>query len=83
MTSAIEKDLGKSPFVTEITSLQPCIWDVEYSLDHIDEFVKDVYFDTPLTVAPASTRIRYEPFGTVLIYGSWNYPFVVTLKPLC
>jgi len=37
MTAAIEKDLGKSPFVTELTSLQPCIWDIEYSLDHVTQ----------------------------------------------
>lgn len=40
MSTAIEKDLGKTPFVTEFTSLIPCIWDVEYSLDHIDEVMK-------------------------------------------
>lgn len=33
--------------------------------------------------SPSSSMIRYEPLGVVLIYGSWNYPFVVTLKPLC
>ena len=37
MTAAIEKDLGKSPFVTELTSLQPCIWDIEYSLEHVEK----------------------------------------------
>lgn len=37
MTAAIEKDLGKSPFVTELTSVQPCFWDIEYSLDHVDK----------------------------------------------
>jgi hypothetical protein len=37
MTAALEKDLGKSAFVCELTSLYPCIWDVEYSLDHVAE----------------------------------------------
>lgn len=27
--------------------------------------------------------IRYEPLGVSLIYGSWNFPYIVTLKPLC
>jgi len=47
------------------------------------QFVKDVELDTPMTLAPGKTRIRYEPLGVVLIYGSWNYPYVVTLKPIC
>ena len=42
MTAAIEKDLGKTPFVTHMTSITPCIWDVEYSLDHVDEVIYDI-----------------------------------------
>ena len=26
--------------------------------------------------------IRREPFGVCLVVGSWNYPFVITMKPL-
>ena len=26
--------------------------------------------------------MQYEPLGVVLVFGSWNYPYVVTLKPL-
>jgi len=37
MTAAIEKDLGKTPFVTEMTSIHPVIMDIEYNLSHIDE----------------------------------------------
>ena len=45
--------------------------------------MRDVELDTPMIVAPGKTKIRYEPLGVVLIYGSWNYPYVVTLKPIC
>jgi hypothetical protein len=37
LTSAIKKDLGKAPFVTELTSITPCVWDVKYNLKHIDK----------------------------------------------
>jgi aldehyde dehydrogenase (NAD+) len=33
-------------------------------------------------LAPCKTKIRYEPLGVALIYASWNYPYVVSLKPL-
>lgn len=36
-----------------------------------------------MMLAPGKTRIQYEPLGVALIYGSWNYPYVVTIKPLC
>lgn len=39
MTSAIEKDLGNSPFVTEISGIYPCICDIEYDLEHVDKVV--------------------------------------------
>jgi aldehyde dehydrogenase (NAD+) len=42
----------------------------------------DVYFDPALIFFPNSTKIKYEPLGVALIYGSWNFPYFVTLKPL-
>lgn len=45
--------------------------------------MKDDIRDTPLMLAPAKTMVKYEPLGVVLIFGSWNYPYVVNLKPLC
>lgn len=33
-------------------------------------------------LAPCKSKIRYEPLGVVLIFGSWNYPYVVNFKPL-
>ena len=32
--------------------------------------------------APNTNRIKWAPLGVVLIFGSWNYPYYVTLKPL-
>jgi hypothetical protein len=37
LTSALEKDLGKSKFVSELTSIMPCLWDVEYSLERVEQ----------------------------------------------
>jgi acyl-CoA reductase-like NAD-dependent aldehyde dehydrogenase len=54
----------------------------EYFLSKVDKFMADVYFDDYLLFTPSSQRIRYEPLGVALIFGSWNYPYYVTLKPL-
>lgn len=37
MTGALEKDLGKAAFISELTSIQACVWDVVYSIDHVEE----------------------------------------------
>ena len=31
---------------------------------------------------PGRAWIEYEPYGTVLIIGAWNFPFALTLGPL-
>lgn len=38
--------------------------------------------DTSLLLAPAVSQVQHEPFGVALVFGSWNYPYVVTLGPL-
>jgi hypothetical protein len=36
----VEKDLGRDPFVSEILSLNPCLWEATYALENIDEVNK-------------------------------------------
>eukprot|EP00347_Sterkiella_histriomuscorum_P016755 403351976 len=82
MAAANKEDLDNTPFQTKFFSTNPCIWDIDFTIEHLDEFAKDVTVDTPLAFAPAKSKVRYEPLGVAVIYGSWNYPFLVTLKPL-
>ena len=44
--------------------------------------MKEESRDTPLLFAPATSKVIYEPFGVALIFGSWNYPYVVGIGPL-
>lgn len=37
LADALTIDLGRSKFVTELISIQACLWDFEYSLEHVDE----------------------------------------------
>lgn len=49
---------------------------------NLRNFMRDVYFDPPVLFAPNTNKIRYEPLGVALIFGSWNFPYYVNLKPL-
>ena len=51
MLVAIEKDLGKSKFVTELTSLYPCLWEIQHDLTNIDEVTNGTLhmFSSPRT----------------------------------
>jgi aldehyde dehydrogenase (NAD+) len=44
--------------------------------------MKDESLDTPMSLGPAKSRIVYEPLGTVLVVGSWNFPIFTTIGPL-
>ena len=37
--------------------------------------------DTPMLVMGKS-HVQPQPFGLVLIMGTWNYPLVTTLQPM-
>ena len=82
MEEACVKDLGRCKYFTELSEVNGCIDHCEYWLENLDTFMEDEYFDTPLILQPCSAKIKWEPYGVSLIYGSWNYPYYVTLKPL-
>jgi aldehyde dehydrogenase (NAD+) len=44
--------------------------------------MKPMFEDIEALMAPATNKIVYEPMGVVAIYGAWNVPLNVTLKPL-
>jgi aldehyde dehydrogenase (NAD+) len=37
---------------------------------------------TPLSLTGTKSHLRHEPKGNVLIIAPWNYPFVLTIRPL-
>jgi len=37
LAQALTLDLGKSVFITEMVSINVCLWDAEFSLEHVDE----------------------------------------------
>jgi aldehyde dehydrogenase (NAD+) len=82
LEEAMLKDLGRCHFWTELGETSGLISLIKYTLSNLDEFTSDVYYDAPLLLTPDTTRIRYEPLGVGLIFGSWNFPYFVTLKPL-
>ena len=56
--------------------------EIIYMLKNLRKFAKDEKLPWNALTVLDSAFIRREPFGVCLIVGSWNYPFVVTMKPL-
>ena len=54
----------------------------EYAIANLGTWVKGEQREYPALFIPANAYVTYEPMGVVLIMGSWNFPFDVTLGPL-
>jgi len=76
ITAAVRADLGGSKLrgLAELSPAQAA----DHALDHLDDWVQEKW------VAGWVDRhcIRPEPKGVVLVIGTWNFPFTLTLGPL-
>ena len=56
--------------------------DVQHNLDNFEKWAKERKVDTPLIIGPASSSIKPEPLGVVLVYAAWNYPLYTAIPPM-
>lgn len=79
---SLMKDLRKCEFEAFATEVTAMIDEINSAIDNLASWTKPVDVDTPPIFGPATSKIYYEPYGTVLILNTWNYPFVLCFKPL-
>ena len=80
--ASLYKDLKKcehESFATEVTAM---IDEINCAVENLESWTKPVDAASPPLFGPAESKIYYEPYGTVLILNTWNYPFVLCFKPL-
>jgi aldehyde dehydrogenase (NAD+) len=59
-----------------------CLDEVNFALDHIEEWIEPKKVKTPFTLQPAASFVYPDPFGVCLIISPWNYPFNLAILPL-
>ncbi|WP_091186507.1 aldehyde dehydrogenase family protein [Microbacterium humi] len=79
---ALHSDLGKHPTEAQVSEIGIVVGEVDYTLRHLRGWLRPRRVSIPLVLAPASARTVFEPLGTVLILGPWNYPVQLMLAPL-
>eukprot|EP00598_Pedospumella_elongata_P006884 CAMPEP_0184985614 /NCGR_PEP_ID=MMETSP1098-20130426/14206_1 /TAXON_ID=89044 /ORGANISM="Spumella elongata, Strain CCAP 955/1" /LENGTH=500 /DNA_ID=CAMNT_0027509707 /DNA_START=33 /DNA_END=1532 /DNA_ORIENTATION=- len=82
LKEALNADLGRHPFEAIGLDLLGCMVELDYIMKNLKTWMKPTYTEVPLWMTPASSEIVYEPFGTVLVLGPFNYPVSLTLSPL-
>lgn len=79
---ALYKDLRKNEFEAYSTEIGFVLDSISYMIKNLKKWSKPVKVKTPIHQHPSKTYILYEPYGTVLIIGPFNYPFQLVIEPL-
>lgn len=82
LLDALHADLGKSPFESCLTEIGVVHHEIDDAIANVRRWSRPRHVTIGLTVAPATSWIIPEPYGTTLIIGAWNYPLQLTLAPL-
>jgi aldehyde dehydrogenase (NAD+) len=79
---ALEKDLGRPAVEAWLADLAPVTAEAKFAAKKLRSWMKPTRVKLPLSVQPGKAWYQYEPLGTALIIGPWNYPVHLVLAPL-
>jgi aldehyde dehydrogenase (NAD+) len=79
---ALASDLGRAPLDAWLADLAPVTAESAFARKHLRAWTRRKRVRIPLNSRPGSAWYQYEPLGTVLIIGPWNYPIHLVLAPL-
>ena len=79
---ALKKDLNKSSFEAYATEIGFTLHSIRQTLKRLKKWMNPKKVKTPIYQGLSKSKIYYEPKGTVLIIGPYNYPFQLVIEPL-
>ncbi|HSA59394.1 MAG TPA: aldehyde dehydrogenase family protein [bacterium] len=79
---AVYDDFRKNPAETDLTETHLVVSELNDAIKHLRRWMRPHKVRTPITLFGASSEIRYEPKGVVLILSPWNYPFQLAVSPV-
>jgi aldehyde dehydrogenase (NAD+) len=82
IAEALAEDLRREPFEAWFTDTAPVAAEARYSAKNLAKWTRRKFRLLELSQLPGRGWVEYEPYGTVLIIGAWNFPFTLTLGPL-
>lgn len=82
IAKALEADLGRKPFEAWLADSVGTIAEAKDAAKNLHKWAKRRYRLLERSQLPGRGWVEYEPYGTVLIIGAWNFPFYLTLGQL-
>ena len=81
VAAALEQDLGRKPFEAWLADIASTAGAAKDAAKNVRKWMRRKYRLLEMSQLPGRGWIEYEPYGTVLVIGAWNFPFVLTLGP--
>jgi aldehyde dehydrogenase (NAD+) len=82
IAQALASDLGRSAHDSWFGDVASVVGEADYALKHLKGWIRPKRTSLPLALMPGRGSYRYQPLGTVLVIGPWNYPLYLTLGPM-
>ena len=82
LCAALHEDLGRPPAESVLCELIAVKAELKFTLRKLKKWTRERYVAPTLTTLLTRSRVRFDPKGHVLILSPWNYPVVLTLRPL-
>jgi aldehyde dehydrogenase (NAD+) len=80
--NALYDDFRKPEFESVLSETAIVINELDLVLGNLSSWAKPQSVKPVLLTFPSTSRIYKEPYGTVLIFAPWNYPFQLVFSPL-
>lgn len=79
---ALYKDLGKSFEESRLSEYYPVVSEFELFIKNLEKWSEPEKVKSFFNFVGSGTILVPEPYGKVLIFSPWNYPFNLTFLPL-
>ncbi|HEY2207517.1 MAG TPA: aldehyde dehydrogenase family protein [Pseudonocardia sp.] len=82
IAEALGADLGRPAHDAWLGDVASTKAEAVYARKHLRRWMRRRRSALPLAMQPGRAFYQYEPLGTVLVIGPWNYPVFLTLGPV-
>lgn len=82
LLEALHKDLGKSEPEARLTEFFPIRKEIQYVRKHLSDWMRPDRRATPVQLLGTRSEIVLQPKGVVLVIAPWNFPLLLTIKPV-
>ena len=79
LTEALHADLGVSPFLSTVNEVERVLVQARHARRSLRGWARPEVVHGSAVLVPGRTQWRREPYGVVVIYGTWNYPMSMVL----